>query len=188
MRQWYYTKMGLQQGPVPEDELRQKIRRGEIGESNLLWREGMGDWLPFDKIPELSGGASEVTGGQGVPPLPLPPSGGLRNSVPMAQSPVYQAGLSGQNVPSYLAHSVVALVVSLVMAGVVCLPVGLPFAIVALVYASKVDRLQAQGDTLGAGASSKNAKLWMIISFALSGLSILGLIGFFTFVIFQAQP
>ena len=46
MKQWYYTKVGLKQGPVPESELLQKIRRGEIDGGNLVWREGM-EWSPY---------------------------------------------------------------------------------------------------------------------------------------------
>jgi hypothetical protein len=55
MSEWYYSKMGLQQGPVPKDELLTQIRRGEIDGTNLVWREGMTDWMPLSSIPELTG-------------------------------------------------------------------------------------------------------------------------------------
>jgi hypothetical protein len=52
--------------------------------------------------------------------------------------------------------------------------VGLPCAIVALVYASKVEGLRLQGRLIEAASASGSAKLWMIISFALSGLLVIG--------------
>ncbi len=50
---WYYSKMGLQQGPVPEDELKTKIRRGEVGGTNLVWKDGMAEWKLLSQVPEL---------------------------------------------------------------------------------------------------------------------------------------
>ena len=179
MADWYYTKMGIQQGPVPEDELQNKIRRGEIGDSNLIWREGMADWKPYAQIPELQSGGSVVKDREGPPPMVV-------EAVPAAPShPTQLQGDSdfgvSQEIPTYLAHSLVALAFSCVCMAFICIPLGLPFAIVALVYASKVDRLKAQGDFMGAKASSGNAKLWMIISFAMSALLFLVIVGFMVF-------
>ncbi|RYD40520.1 MAG: DUF4339 domain-containing protein, partial [Verrucomicrobiaceae bacterium] len=52
--QWYYSKNGTQLGPVEEGELRGKIASGEISSSDLVWREGMTDWLPSSKVSELA--------------------------------------------------------------------------------------------------------------------------------------
>ncbi len=62
---WYYSKMGLQQGPVPEEELRAKIRRGEIDGTNLVWKDGMAEWKPLSQMPALM--APETT----TDPAPL---------------------------------------------------------------------------------------------------------------------
>jgi Interferon-induced transmembrane protein len=40
----------------------------------------------------------------------------------------------------------------------------LPFGVVAIVYAAKVDGLVASGDIAGAEAASKSAKLWVNLS------------------------
>lgn len=80
-------------------------------------------------------------------------------------------------------QSVVALVISVVMMMVICLPIGMPFAIVALVYASKVEGLRLHGRLMEAESASKSAKLWMIISYALSGLIFLGLVVIFVMFI-----
>lgn len=185
MTEWYYTKMGLQQGPVPEDEIRQKIRRGEIGDSNLLWRDGMADWLPFTQIPELQNGpvSAAIDSRENPGPPPMVAESQLQTSIPLPQPPVFP-GYSGESgIPTYLWQSVVALVVSCLAMMLFCLPLGLPFAIVALVYANKVEKLKAQGDLIGALASSGNAKIWMIVSFACSGLLIIGFFGLLIFAI-----
>lgn len=76
----------------------------------------------------------------------------------------------GQDVPSYLAHSIL-----------VTLFCCLPFGIVAIVYAAQVSGKLAIGDYAGALNSSNNAKKWCWISFgvALAGLVIYILIGIF---------
>jgi hypothetical protein len=52
--QWYYSKNGTQLGPITGDELRAKIGSGEISPADLVWKEGMSDWLPSARVPELA--------------------------------------------------------------------------------------------------------------------------------------
>lgn len=56
--QWYYSKNGTQLGPITGDELRTKIGSGEVSPVDLVWREGMSDWLPSAKVPELASSAT----------------------------------------------------------------------------------------------------------------------------------
>ncbi|MFM2196793.1 MAG: hypothetical protein RLZZ505_225 [Verrucomicrobiota bacterium] len=172
MRQWYYTKVGLQQGPVPETELLQKIRRGEIGGSNLVWHEGMPEWTPLSQMPELMGGfASPVTAlPQPVakPEISLPPRESP-GSVPLPQPPAYHGNYVAPVIPTYMWQSVVATVLGLPF----CCILAFPFGIVAIVFAAKVEGLRVQGDIFGATTASNNAKTWMIISFVCSGLGLL---------------
>jgi hypothetical protein len=51
----------------------------------------------------------------------------------------------------------------------------LPFGIVAIVYAARVDTKVAAGDLQGAKSDADNAKLWSWISF---GLGLAGVIGY----------
>lgn len=173
MRQWYYTKVGLQQGPVPENELLQKIRRGEIGGSNLVWHEGMAEWTPLSRMPELMGAPPAVTE-TSVPsvslekPQPsLPPRESVGN-VPLPQPPAYHGNYVAPVIPTYMWQSVVATVVGLPF----CCILAFPFGIVAIVFAGKVEGLRVQGDIFGATTASNNAKTWMIISFACSALGL----------------
>lgn len=51
---WYYARQGAQVGPVSTEDLRAKIKQGEVVPSDLAWQEGMGSWKPVGEIPELA--------------------------------------------------------------------------------------------------------------------------------------
>ena len=51
--QWYYSKNGMQMGPVSQADLMAKIASGEVAAMDLVWRDGMVDWLPTGQIEEL---------------------------------------------------------------------------------------------------------------------------------------
>jgi hypothetical protein len=173
MTLWYYSKMGLQQGPVPEDELLQKIRRAEIGDTNLVWREGMADWLPISQVPELSTLSSTIPapvpqGGEPSPVAPPPQPQQSLGNVPLPQPPAYQGNYIAPVIPNYMWQSVVATVIGLPF----CCMLAMPFGIVAIVFAAKVEGLRVHGDIIGATTASNNAKNWMIASYACSALGI----------------
>lgn len=50
---WYYAKNGHQNGPVPTEDMIDRIAMGEISPTDLAWCEGMADWLPVSEIPQL---------------------------------------------------------------------------------------------------------------------------------------
>lgn len=179
MRDWYYTKMGIQQGPVPEDQLRRMIRRGEVGGMTLVWSEGMPDWLPLERVTELwDGGRAEAAReGTAVPEPPDLVGSPIESGALRQRDARSGGGEPGRKIPNYLWQSIVTLVISCLLTFGACMPLGLPFEIVAVVYASKVDGLLTRRDFMGADSSSRNAKLWMIMSFAMNGLMILGVIG-----------
>jgi len=60
--EWYYSNSGVQSGPVAIDDLRAKVATGEVLGADLVWRDGMPDWMPASAVPELS-----VMGVAGVP-------------------------------------------------------------------------------------------------------------------------
>lgn len=190
MTQWHYSKMGLQQGPVPEDELRRKIRRAEIGSTTLVWREGLADWTPLEQVDELRDHPAHplpaATGGN-TPEPPLPaPGAETGGKIPLPQPPAYQGNYIAPRIPNYLWQSIVALVVSGLMMLVMCLPIGMPFAIVAMVYATKVEGLRVQGNVVAAEGASRNARIWMIVSYSVSALPVLALLAVFVISLFAA--
>ena len=184
---WYYSKMGLQQGPVPEDELKTKIRRGEIDGTNLVWKEGMAEWKPLSQVPGLMAPAQIVSDPLSPPevsleqPLQEFSSPGQGGNVPLPQPPAYYGNYVAPHIPSHMVASIVVLVLSCISMLIICIPIGLPFAIVAVVFATKVDSLKVQGDVVAAQAASRNAKIWMIIAYVMAALPILGMAAIFLF-------
>jgi hypothetical protein len=45
MAEWYYTTNKQQMGPVSLEELRQLANNGVVQPADLVWREGMSDWV-----------------------------------------------------------------------------------------------------------------------------------------------
>lgn len=151
---WFYSKNGTQLGPVTEQELSEKASRGEISVSDLVWKEGMSDWKPLGQVTEFSGIISQV---------PPPVNAGGYGNIPLAQPAAYPASRIAQaNIPNYLWQSIVSTVMC-------CMP----FGVVAIVFAAKVDGLVARGDIAGAEAASKSAKAWMTAAVATGGAVIL---------------
>ena len=178
--QWYYSKMGLKQGPVPDEELRLKIRRGEIGETTLVWRDGMADWLPLSQVSELDADRSSVdTNSQGISPeevkvdVVLPPPMSAPGNIQIEQPVAFQGNYVAPNIPSYLVPSIVGTVLSAISMMIFCLAPGIITGVVAMVYASKVDGLKVQGAVMEATAASKTAKVWMIVTYVLLALPVL---------------
>lgn len=45
MSEWYFIKNGQQQGPVGSDQLKQLAATGTLGREDLVWKNGMQDWI-----------------------------------------------------------------------------------------------------------------------------------------------
>ncbi|HEY8667950.1 MAG TPA: DUF4339 domain-containing protein [Tepidisphaeraceae bacterium] len=67
MAEWHYIKDGQQLGPVSSAQLRDMVRGGELLPQDSIWREGMADWVPaqrvkglFDASPAVAGVATAV--------------------------------------------------------------------------------------------------------------------------------
>lgn len=69
--QWYYSKNGNQLGPISTEELQSKVVSGEIAAKDLVWKDGMADWLSVGEIAELRPAASPAPVG-GASPSPSP--------------------------------------------------------------------------------------------------------------------
>ena len=148
---WYYSKQGAQVGPIDQEELVAKISSGEIYQSDMVWREGMADWLPVSKVPEL---AIAPRAAQSVTPTANSPyPGNVMDApyTPPSTSPQSYRPYMGPVIPTYLWQSIVITIFC-------CWPFGIP----AIVYAAKVDGLVGRGDVLGAMSASKSAKNWCI--------------------------
>lgn len=137
---WFYTSGGVQQGPISIEDLKARHAVGQIPADALVWREGMGDWKPWNQVPELAGGQIYAA---------------------PASNPV--AGSMGLKPPTYLWQSI--------MCTLLCC---LPFGVVGIVFAAKVDSLAAAGNMPAALEASNKAKFWCWMSFG-SSLAVVAL-------------
>lgn len=159
--QWYYSKNGTQLGPVPQSELASKLASGEISPSDLVWKDGMADWIPASQVAELKPAAAASPTAPSVPTSPVSAEAPYQPPV----TPYNPPAAGGQEIPNYLWQSILVTVLC-------CWPLGIP----AIVFAAKVDGLKARGDLAGAKAASDKAKMWSWIAFGLGATAILGYI------------
>lgn len=124
---WYYSKNGAQLGPIGPAEMESKLKAGEVASTDLVWKEGMADWLPAGKVPEL-----QVLLSPPAPPAESPfveRTAPASPYVPPAAHP-YQAVASGPVSQGQAIASMVCGIISLVIC---CLWfVSGPLAIVAI--------------------------------------------------------
>ena len=77
--QWYYGRNGNRNGPVDEATLQQLAGSGQLAASDLVWREGMGDWQPasnalpalFPNAPVPASAYSPIGAAPGAGPVTL---------------------------------------------------------------------------------------------------------------------
>ena len=50
---WFYAKDGEQHGPVEADDIRSRLKSGDLSNGTLVWREGMAQWTPLGEVLEL---------------------------------------------------------------------------------------------------------------------------------------
>lgn len=72
--QWHYSRDGQQFGPVSGGELRQLVAHGGLSPTDLIWRDGLADWVPASRIKGLFP--------QTPPPLPIAPGANQPSSPP----------------------------------------------------------------------------------------------------------
>lgn len=72
MADWYYLKNGEQKGPVPTEFISSLAQSGQLQRTDLVWTEGMKDWLPAESAPGLSFPGAVSQPGSTIPPG-LPP-------------------------------------------------------------------------------------------------------------------
>lgn len=55
MSQWHVLVNGIQEGPFELDELRQRVTAGALKPTDMVWAEGMDQWVPASTVAELFG-------------------------------------------------------------------------------------------------------------------------------------
>lgn len=94
--QWFYTKDDQPQGPVTVERLRELATSGDMHPSDLVWTEGIAQWLPAGEVKTLAGIVGPIA--TASPPLPasLPAQ---PNSTPQMPSVSNLANAAGPDAP-----------------------------------------------------------------------------------------
>lgn len=48
---WHYEKNGIRHDGITEEEMMERVKRGELTASTLVWQPGMADWQPLSITP-----------------------------------------------------------------------------------------------------------------------------------------
>lgn len=174
--EWYYSSNGEQKGPVKESELKDKVRSGEVAPGELIWRDGMGDWQPVSKVPEM---AVALPGNDPAPepavadeaapgsPPPAPPE-----SAPVSPSPAapVSAGTPPPGNPEGSGKATASMVLGICSIPGACIPcIGLICGILAIIFARQFNEILKSNPALESFASKANAgKITGIIGLILS--------------------
>jgi hypothetical protein len=121
------------------------VQMGPVSREEILQKKQSGEVLPTDLV--WKAGMADW--------VPLAQIAELSGGAPAAMPSLTTMNGAGmaQKIPNYLWQSIAVTVLC-------CLP----FGIVAIIYATKVDGLVAKGDITGAMAASKSARLWINVS------------------------
>lgn len=139
MKSYYIVSaQGKQIGPIPFNQL----KNYGITPKTLVWCEGMPNWMEAERFPELQGTFVETP--PQVPPIQEIPN--LRNNQAVPQKP-----------DTYLVWAILSTILC-------CLP----FGVVSIVYAAKVDSLYFAERYVEANEASNKAKNWAIASICTS--------------------
>lgn len=52
---WYYIHQGVQYGPLTWEQVQQAVVAGRLAPGDLIWRQGMAQWVEAQRVPELVG-------------------------------------------------------------------------------------------------------------------------------------
>ena len=51
--EWYYSHDGQRHGPVSSDQLKELVAAGKLRADDLIWKDGMDNWMPAGKAKKL---------------------------------------------------------------------------------------------------------------------------------------
>ena len=66
---WYVGKNGNRRGPFTSAQVRQMVATGELKPTDMLWKEGMANWIQASSVTELF---AAIQPDDGMPPPPVP--------------------------------------------------------------------------------------------------------------------
>ena len=150
----YIHANGSNMGPYSLEQLKDL----GISPDTPVWYNGLPDWTPAGVAPATRELFFAPSPDKAI--VPEEPSAEAQATPASGESaPPIPGGQQGPP-PSYLAWAIIS-----------TLCCCIPFGVVAIVYASKVNSLWARGDMYGAQKASERAQLWTILAIVLGLLA-----------------
>jgi hypothetical protein len=102
--EWYYTRQGQQQGPVGAAQLKQLAASGQLLPTDLVWKEGLANWVPASSARGLFPPAAAPASGRArpAPAGPVPPSGRIQPAAAAAPASGRVGQPAGLKVPVHV--------------------------------------------------------------------------------------
>lgn len=169
MKKYYYAENDNKYGPYSVEEL----KRFRIQRDTLVWHEGLDDWKPAHTIQDLSElfNQSPPPIQQSTPPpsqmgqaynTPHPPQNHFQNQNVSNQQATYGSQQFGAQNQAQIPRANSGIMpktwfVPSILATIFCC---LPFGIIGIINATKVESLYKSGDIAGSIEASENAGKW----------------------------
>jgi hypothetical protein len=90
--EWYYIGHYGQLGPLTREQIDELVSGGVILRETYVWRTGISDWLPAERVPELESAFRVAEPYGSPPPPPVHRSGPVPPPVAQPTQPTYGAG------------------------------------------------------------------------------------------------
>lgn len=136
---WYYHDPGQGRvGPLSAEELRNRYRDRRIQLDTLVWREGLREWQPLDRVGEELDLLSVKPDASRPPPLPPGPPPGSVGPTAYASTATPAYAAPGQLPPGYVVRpapqkrGMSGCLIALIVAAVVAVPMIAILAAIAL--------------------------------------------------------
>ena len=80
--EWYVGSNGQQSGPFTLQQLRQMAASGQLSKNDLIWKEGLANWIPCSSVKGLFPSAADFSPTSSPRPAPRPTAPPPRGPVP----------------------------------------------------------------------------------------------------------
>ena len=80
--EWYVGSNGQQSGPFTLQQLRQMAASGQLSKTDLIWKEGLANWVPSSAIKGLFSAAADLSTTSSPRPAPRPTAPPPRGPAP----------------------------------------------------------------------------------------------------------
>lgn len=84
--EWYVGSNGQQSGPFTVQQLRQMAASGQLSKADLIWKEGLANWVPCSSVKGLFRATADSSASPSLRPAPRPTSPPPRGPLPVEES------------------------------------------------------------------------------------------------------